>query len=98
MKFEDIKFTDAPQLGNNAIQAFIKFKDTDYKMSVVRHAGSYGFELHRYELGVFNGPNMVSFPPITLEDDQVRGYLKPHQISNYIAKMGTMLEAEPYQD
>ena len=95
MKFEDLKFNDMPDRGNNAIQAIIKYKNSDYQMSVVRHAGSYGFELERYELGIFKGDNMVSFPPITHSDDQVRGFLKPHQIENYINDMAELLQAEP---
>ena len=95
MKFDDLKFNDVPHLGNNAIQAIVKFQDSDYCMSIVRHAGSYGFELERYELGIFKGDTMVSFPPVTHSDDQVRGFLKPHQIENYINKMATMLETTP---
>ena len=99
MEFDDIKFIDVSEThGNNAIQAIVKFKDNSHSMSIVRHAGSYGFELHRYEIGIFKGNDMVCFPPITHDSDQVRGYVKPHQIAQYIKKMSTMLEAEPYQD
>ena len=95
MKFEDITFKDTPRLGNNAIQAHIEYPGTDYVMSVVRHAGSYGFELNRYELGIFKGDNMVSFPPVTHESDQVRGFLKEFEIEKYINKMGDMLDSKP---
>jgi hypothetical protein len=99
MKFDQIKWIDtSAEKGNNAIQAYIKFKDSDFKMSVVRFAGSYGFELHRYEIGIFKNDAMVSYPPITHEGDTVRGWVKPHQIEQYINKMAKMLDTEPYQD
>ena len=96
MKFDELKFNDVSEtFGNNAIQAIVDYPGTDYEMSVVRHAGSYGFELHRYELGVFNGNNMVSYPPITHEDDQVRGYLKQFEVEKYVNMMGEMLGVDP---
>tara|TARA_E500000178_G_C16690033_1_gene603286 strand:- start:221 stop:532 length:312 start_codon:yes stop_codon:yes gene_type:complete len=95
MKFENLQFNDVPHLGNNAIQAHIEYPDTEYVMSVVRHAGSYGFELNRYELGIFKGDSMVKFPPITHEDDQVRGFLKEFEIEKYINQMGDILNSKP---
>jgi hypothetical protein len=95
MKFEELNFNELAEKGNNSIQAIINFGDTGYSMSVIRMPGSYGFELERYELGIFRNNKLINFPPITYEDDTVRGYLKPHEIEKYINLMSTILGENP---
>jgi len=91
MQFEDIKFTDQfiPK-GKTALLNFGK-----YQLSVVCHEGSYGGKSGLYEIGVFQGADMVELPGITQEGDTVKGWLKPEDVSTIMKKMTTITGQEP---
>ena len=91
MQFEDIKFTDQhiPK-GKFALLNFGK-----YQLSVVCHEGSYGGNAGLYEIGVFQGANMVELPGITQEGDTVKGWLTETAVTGIIKKMTAITGKEP---
>jgi len=91
MQFEDIKFTEQhiPK-GKSALLNFGK-----YQLSVVCHEGSYGGSAGLYEIGVFQGANMVELPGITQEGDTVKGWLTETAVTGIIKKMTAITGKEP---
>jgi hypothetical protein len=58
---------------------------------------SYGGKMGLYEIGVFQGENMVELPGITREGDTVNGYLSEDNVTNILRKMFLITAKEPKQ-
>ena len=75
------------------VQALIDFEQ--YKLSVVQHSGSYGGDRGLWEIGVFQGNDMVELPPITNEGDTIKGFLSEEEVADIIVKMVEITGNEP---
>jgi len=54
--------------------------DNGYGLSVVRHESSYGGKQGLFEIMLTRNGNPYSLPPITHEDDTVKGFLTKEQV------------------
>lgn len=81
MKFSDLKFNDF----HDGVSARVTFGD--YELSVVRHSGSYGGSEGLYEIGVFQGDDMIQLAGITAEGDTVKGRLTEKDVTKIMDKM-----------
>ena len=97
LTFETLNFEQQPELGNNVIQAKVRFNNSGLQLVVNRQPGADGFELHRYEVTVLENNVVVAFPPITHDDKAPRGFLKQYEITKMIARMSDIIGADPYQ-
>lgn len=88
MKFSDIKFDKLESFpyGLNAILSFGK-----YDLSIIQNEMSYGGKAGLYEIGVFDGEDMVEMPGITYENDSVRGHLDEAGVEEIIKKMNELI-------
>ena len=88
MKFNDIQFktVNVFPYGINAILPFGK-----YELSIIQNECSYGSDKGLYEIGVFNGDDMVELPGITYENDSVRGHLDEAGVEEIIEKMNKLI-------
>jgi hypothetical protein len=84
MKFSDLKFNDFL----DGVSARVTFGD--YDLSVVRHSGSYGGYEGLYEIGVFQGDDMMQLAGITAEGDTVKGWLTEKDVTEIMDKMEAM--------
>ena len=57
----------------------------DYTVSVI--TGGYGTEKKPYEIGVFQGDDMVELPGITEQGDTVKGYLDASDVNCILKKI-----------
>ena len=91
-KFTDIPFkeTDHP----DGVQAILKFGDK-YELSIVKSDFSYGGKNGLYEIGVFQGKEMVTLPGITEDYDSVKGFLSEDEVVGIIKKMHLITGADP---
>lgn len=81
---------DFPPNGKQAIFDFEK-----YQLSVVIHSGSYGNKQGLFEIGVFQGDNMVELPGITELGDTVKGFLSEEEVNGIITKMASVTGVDP---
>ena len=86
IKFEDIEFQTTPEYywfseDKPGAIARVKF-DNGYELSVVTHNTSYGGSQGLYEIMLFNSTgDAVIRPPITDDDDPIRGWCTPEMVS-----------------
>jgi len=69
----------------------------DYELSIVSHSGSYGGEQGLYEIGVFQGNDMIQLPGITEDYDTVKGWLTEYDVNTIIKKMYFLTGISPRQ-
>ena len=78
--FEDIDF----QPMRDGVAGQIMFKN-GYGASVIKYSGSYGGSRGLYELAVLDNDGKLTYDtPIT---DNVLGYLKPEEVTNYLIQI-----------
>ena len=82
---------DFPPNGKQAL-----FNFDSYVLSVVQHSGSYGNAQGLYEIGIFEGDNMVEMPGITEPGDTVKGFLSETEVNGIIKKMTSVTGVEPF--
>jgi hypothetical protein len=82
---------DFPPNGKQALFSF-----DNYVLSVVQHSGSYGNAQGLYEIGIFEGDNMVEMPGITEPGDTVKGFLSETEVNGIIKKMTSVTGVEPF--
>ncbi len=81
--FDKLKFTE--QHIPKGVNSYVNFGK--YQLSVVCHEGSYGGKQGLFEIGVFQGADMVELPGITHEGDTVKGFLTKDDVSAILKKM-----------
>jgi len=94
MKFEDIQFNKVERVPYG-IQALLDYGK--YELSIIQNDVSYGGKMGLYEIGVFQGENMVELPGITREGDTVNGYLTEDNVTSILRKMFLITAKEPKQ-
>ena len=94
MKFEDIQFNEVERVPYG-IQALLDYGK--YELSIIQNDMSYGGKMGLYEIGVFQGENMVELPGITREGDTVNGYLSEDNVTHILRKMFLITAKEPKQ-
>ena len=82
---------DFPPNGKQALFSF-----DNYVLSVVQHSGSYGNAEDLFEIGVFEGDNLVEMPGITEPGDTVKGFLSETDVNSIIKKMTSVTGVEPF--
>ena len=82
---------DFPPNGKQSLFSF-----DNYVLSVVQHSGSYGNAQGLYEIGIFEGDNMVEMPGITEPGDTVKGFLSETEVNGIIKKMTSVTGVEPF--
>ena len=58
--------------------------DNQYELSIVRHSGSYGGNMGKFEIMLSRSGNPTSLPPITEEYDTIKGFLTYEQVVEII--------------
>ena len=58
--------------------------DNGYGLSVVRHESSYGGKKGLFEVMLTRNDNPYSLPPITEEEDTVKGFLTKEQVNEIL--------------
>lgn len=58
--------------------------DNGYGLSIISHKGSYGGERGLFEIMLIRNGQPCSFPPITEEEDTVKGFLTKEQVEEII--------------
>ena len=94
MKFEDIQFNKSERVPYG-IYASLDYGK--YELSIIQNEMSYGGKMGLYEIGVFQGKNMVELPGITREGDTVNGYLTEDNVTSILRKMFLITAKEPKQ-
>ena len=91
--FDKLKFTE--QHIPKGVTTLVNFGK--YQLSVVCHQGSYGGKQGLFEIGVFQGADMVELPGITQEGDTVKGFLTKDDVSSILKKMILITGNDPLQ-
>ena len=78
---------------NGGVQSMIDFGE--YQLSIVQHDHSYGGTQGLWEIGIFQGNDMVELPPITKDGDTVKGFLSEDDVANIIVELTEMTGNEP---
>ena len=55
-----------------------------YELSIVRHSGSYGGNMGKFEIMLSKSGNPTTLPPITEEYDTIKGFLTYEQVVEII--------------
>ena len=58
--------------------------DNGYSLSIVSHKGSYGGNRGLFEIMLLRNGQPYSFPPITEEEDTIKGFLTKEQVEEII--------------
>lgn len=95
MKFSDVKMLPMSEPYINGTQAILDFGT--HQLSIVKHDHSYGGKQGKFEIGVFEGNDMVEMPGITVPGDTVKGFLADYEVDAIILKMAAATGTDPVQ-